>query len=105
VQGLPDGQPLVGAGVPVGGVLGRAEEADLAAAALDDAGLDQAADAGGLRAGENVGFAVDPGLPAVLLEPPQAKLGVGVEVVLGVPSASRTAEYLEKTAMPGPMIA
>ena len=58
--------------------------------------------------------------PAVLLEPVQAELGVAsksssarkrlmswraVRTLIGVPSASSTAAYLEKTAMPGPMMA
>ena len=39
--------------------------------------------AGALGAGQHVGFAEVALLPAVLLEPVQAELGVGVEIVLG----------------------
>ena len=50
---------------------------------FDHAGLLHPGDAGALGAGQRVGLAELGGLPAVLLEPVQAELRVGVEVVLG----------------------
>ena len=49
----------------------------------EDAGLLHAVHAGALGAGERVGFAEVAFAPAVLLEPVQAELRVGVEIVLG----------------------
>ena len=83
MQGLPDGQARVGRRVPVGGILRPLQQADVAAAANRHAGLLHAVHAGALGAGQRVGFAELAVLPAVLLEPVQAELGVVVEVVLG----------------------
>ena len=77
------GSAGVGARVPVGGILGPLEQADVAAAALQHAGLLHAVHAGAFGAGQRVGFAESAFGPAVLLEPVQAELGVGVEIVLG----------------------
>ncbi len=84
VQRLPDGEPRVGARVPVGGVVGP-----LAAAGrcrrrtTRTPASPHAVDAGALGAGQRVGLAEAALVPAVLLEPVQAELRVGVEVVLG----------------------
>ena len=83
VQRLPDRQAGIGLRIPVGRVFLPAVEPDLAAARFDDASFFNAIDAGGLGLGEGVGFAKLAFVPAVLLEPSQAELSVGVEVVFG----------------------
>ena|ERR1035437_3995871 len=80
---LPDRCAVVGARVPIGGILSPLEEADFAAAALEDPGFLHGVHAGGFGAGQHVGFAKDVFCPAVLLEPVEAELGVGIKIVLG----------------------
>src|SRR5581483_2153506 len=82
VGGLPDGEAGVGGGVPVGGELVWAEEADEPAARREDAGPLHPGDRGGPGVGEGVGVAERAVGGAVLGVPGDGPAGLRVVVAV-----------------------
>lgn len=81
VRHLPDGEPLVVGGVPIGGKLRGGEEAHLTPFRFYNPSLDQPGHGRHFRLAQELGIAVVAGAEALLFEPGDRPPSIGVEVV------------------------